>query len=270
MFLHTAPTRPLVQRLAVILAVIVQIGAGFLPQLGIGEPIGSRSDAVRTLITPVGWAFAIWGPLFALSALFALWQALPAQRNNALLHRIAWPAAIALAAQGVWSIYTQIANLTFVSVVIILISLAGLLFIMRVLVTEPTLSRGERLLVAPAFSALAAWLTAASIVNIAASLKFHGVGGDAQTPELAAIMVLVGSAIATLASARLRGAPLYGLVFAYALFAINAGPGERFATLGWVCSLGSVTVLIVTVWQLMRPENRHHWFSGGQPRPTLT
>ncbi|WP_181443614.1 hypothetical protein [Porphyrobacter sp. YT40] len=270
MFLHTAPARPLVQRLAVILAVIVQIGAGFLPQLGIGEPIGTRSDAVRTLITPVGWAFAIWGPLFALSALFALWQALPAQRKNALLHRIAWPAAIALAAQGLWSTYTQIANLTFVSVIIILVSLAGLLFIMRVLTTAPALSRGERLFVAPAFSALAAWLTAASIVNIAASLKYHGLGGGEQMPGVALIMVLVGSAIATLASARLRGAPLYGLVFAYALYAINAGPGEQFPTLGWACSVGIAAVLIVTVWQLGRPENRHHWFGGDQPRPTLT
>ena len=270
MFSHTAPTRPLVQRLAVILAVILQIGAGFLPQLGIGEPVGTRSDAVRTLITPVGWAFAIWGPLFALSALFALWQALPAQRNNALLHRIAWPAAIALGAQGVWSTYTQIANLTFVSVIIILVSLVGLLFIMRALVAAPTLSKGERLFVAPAFSALAAWITAASIVNIAASLKFYGVGGSAVMPGAALIMVLVGSAIATLASARLRGAPLYGLVFAYALFAIDAGPGEQFPTLGWACSVGIAAVLIVTVWQLARPESRQHWFGGDQPRPTLT
>ena len=54
-------TRPAIQRLAIILAVVVQIGAGFLPRFGIGEFIGARSDAVRTLITPAGWAFAIWG-----------------------------------------------------------------------------------------------------------------------------------------------------------------------------------------------------------------
>ena len=65
-------TRPAIQRLAIILAVVVQIGAGFLPRFGIGEFIGARSDAVRTLITPAGWAFAIWGPLFLLSILFAV------------------------------------------------------------------------------------------------------------------------------------------------------------------------------------------------------
>jgi len=108
-------TRPIVQRAAVLIAVFIQIGSTFLPQLGLGDPIGERSDSVRTLITPSGWAFAIWGPLFLGSAIFAIWQALPAQRENLLLNRITWPAAAALAAQGVWATYTQFANLTVIS-----------------------------------------------------------------------------------------------------------------------------------------------------------
>ena len=261
--------RSLVQRLAIILAVVVQIGAGFLPRIGIGEFIGDRSDAVRTLITPSGWAFAIWGPLFLLSIAFALWQALPAQRTNALLARIGWPAAIALAAQGVWSTYTQLANLTAISVVIILVSLAGLLIVLRALVAAPSLSLGERLFAAPAFSALAAWLTAASIVNISASLKYHGLAGAEPAPVVTAVMIVIGSAIAAIAAARVRGAPLYGLVFTWALVAINAAGGQRFPIVGWAALGGMVLVLAVTVWQLSRPDNRHHWF-GGQARPMLT
>ncbi|TAD83954.1 MAG: hypothetical protein EAY70_01575 [Sphingomonadales bacterium] len=262
--------RSLGQRLAIILAVVVQIGAGFLPRFGIGEFIGDRSDAVRTLITPAGWAFAIWGPLFALSVAFAVWQALPAQRSNALLARIGWPAAIALAAQGVWSTYTQLANLTFVSVVIILVSLAGLLIVLRALVSAPVLSRGERIFAAPAFSALAAWLTAASIVNIAASLKYHGFAGADPAPVLAAVMIVIGSVIAATATARVRGAPLYGLVFSWALIAINAAGGQRYPALGWAALGGIVVVVAVTAWQLSRKDNRRHWFGGGQARPTLT
>jgi hypothetical protein len=274
MFEHIPPHRPpihrpLAQRLAIIVAVVAQIGAGFLPRFGIGEFIGDRSDAVRTLITPAGWAFAIWGPLFVLSALFALWQALPAQRNNPLLARIGWPAAIALAAQGVWSAYTQIDNLTAVSVIIILVSLAGLLIVLRRLVEEQSLTRSERWLVAPAFTALAAWLTAASIVNIAATLKFYGVGGGDPAPLATTVMIGIGAAIAALAVARSRGAPLYALVFSYALVAINASGGQRFPTIGWACFAGIAAVLAVAAWQLSRSQNRIHWF-GGQARPTLT
>jgi hypothetical protein len=255
-----AVTRPLAQRLVVILAVVVQIGATFLPQLGFGEPIGNRSDSVRTLVTPSGWAFAIWGLLFTGSAVFALWQALPAQRNNALLARIAWPAAVALAAQGVWATYTQFANLTAISAVIILISLGGLLIVLRTLVTAPELSRGERWLVAPVFSALAAWLTAASIVNISASLKYHGIGGGVPQPLVAAAMVVIGAGIAAVATARVRGAPFYGLVFCWALLAIYARGGQQFAAIGWAAMAGGAMVLAALGWRLMQPANRRHWF----------
>lgn len=253
-------TRPLAQRLAVILAVVVQIGATFLPQLGLGEPIGSRSDSVRTLVTPAGWAFAIWALLFTGSALFALWQALPAQRNSALLDRIAWPAAVAVAAQGVWATYTQFANLTAISAVIILVSLGGLLMVLRALVAAPALSRGERWLVAPVFSALAAWLTAASIVNISATLKYHGIGGGNPEPELAAVMVMIGASIAAVATARVRGAPLYGLVFCWALLAIFARGGQQYAPIGWAAMTGGAMVLAMLAWRLSQADNRRHWF----------
>ncbi|AOL24454.1 hypothetical protein Ga0102493_11311 [Erythrobacter litoralis] len=253
------PTRPLVQRIAVILAVVVQIGATFLPDLGFGEQIGDRSDSVRTLITPSGWAFAIWGPLFLGSAVFAIWQALPAQRDNALLARIAWPAAIALAAQGVWATYTQFANLTFVSAAIILVSLAGLLACLRALALAKTLSAGERWFAGLVLSALAAWLTAASIVNISASLVYHGVGGGFANPLAAAVMVGIGGLVAALATARSKGNPWYALVFCWALSAIYFRGGQQAEIIAIACMASGALVLAVTLASLARPGNRRHW-----------
>ena len=223
----TSPPRSDAQRIAVVLAVIVQIGSTFLPALGFGEQIGARSDAVRTAITPAGWAFAIWGPLFLGSALFAIWQALPAQRCNRLLSRIAWPAAIALAAQGVWAIYTQFANLTFVSVAIIFTSLVGLLIVLRDLTQHYELRRGERWLAALVLSALAAWLTAASIVNVSAALAYSGLGGDFKIAWAAAVMVAIGGIIAAFATLKSRGNPWYALVFCWALFGIYSRGGQE-------------------------------------------
>ncbi|MEE4207439.1 MAG: hypothetical protein V2I39_14185 [Erythrobacter sp.] len=252
-------TRPLVQRLAVILAVVVQIGATFLPDLGLGQEIGSRSESVRTLITPSGWAFAIWGPLFLGSAVFAVWQALPAQRDNALLARIAWPAAIALAAQGVWATYTQLANLTFVSALIILVSLGGLLACLRAFSRARVMSAGERWFAALVLSALAAWLTAASIVNISASLVYHGVGGGFANPLAAAVMVGVGGLVAALAVGRSKGNPWYALVFCWALTAIYSRGGQEAEIIATACIASGVLVLSVMLLGLARAENRRHW-----------
>lgn len=251
--------RPLVRRLAVVLAVVVQIGATFLPQLGFGDPIGDRSDSVRTLITPSGWAFAIWGALFLGSALFALWQALPAQRHSALLDRIAWPAAVALAAQGVWATYTQFENLTFVSAIIIIVSLVGLLTCLRAFVAQDALATGERWFAALVLSALAAWLTAASIVNISATLVYHGIGGGFAFPEAAAVMVAIGGAIVALAVGRSRGNPWYALVFCWALAAIYFRGGQEAAIIAYACIAAAVAVLLMMVKGLLVPGNRRHW-----------
>ena len=252
--------RSAIQRLAIVLAVIVQIGATFLPQLGLGESIGDRSDSVRTLITPAGWAFAIWGPLFFGSAVYAIWQALPAQRDNVLLDKIGWASVVALAAQGVWAVYTQFANLTFVSAIIILVSLGALLQILRVLVHfERPFSRAERIIVAVTFSALAAWLTAASIVNIAASLVYHGVGGGSAHPMIAAGVVLVGGVIASLAVLRSRGNPWYALVFGWALLAIFLRGGQSHQAIAIAAALSGLLVLVAAVTGLAKKENRYHW-----------
>ncbi|MCA0978186.1 hypothetical protein LCM19_07395 [Qipengyuania flava] len=252
--------RSAVQRIAIILTVVVQIGATFLPQLGLGEPIGDRSDSVRTLITPAGWAFAIWGPLFFGSAVYAIWQALPAQRDNVLLEKIGFASVVALSAQGVWALYTQFANLTFVSALIILVSLVALLMILRTLTAfERPFSRAERIIVAITFSALAAWLTAASIVNITASLVYHGVGGGSAHPMIAAAVVVVGGVIASLAVLRSRGNPWYALVFAWALLAIFLRGGQSHQAIAIAAALSGLLVLVAAAAGLTKKENRYHW-----------
>jgi hypothetical protein len=248
------------QRIAIVLAVAWQIGATFLPQLGLGEPIGDRSDSVRTLITPSGWAFAIWGPLFLGSAIFAIWQALPGQADNLLLRRTGWWAAIALAAQGAWATYTQFANLTALSAVIIAISLIGLLAILRVMVHfDRDFTRAERFIVGLTFSALAAWLTAATIVNISATLVYYGVAGGNEYPAIAALMVLVGGAIAAAAVHRSRGNPWYALVFCWALLAIYFKGGQQAASIAIACGVAGLLVLLAMVSGLRDRANRRRW-----------
>lgn len=257
-----AAQRSAAQRIAIVLAVVIQIGATFLPQLGLGEPIGDRSDSVRTLITPSGWAFAIWGPLFLGSAIFAIWQALPKQRTNALVDQIGWYAVGALSAQGIWAIYTQFANLTVISAIIIAFSLFCLLAIMRVLVASiRPFTAAERWIVALVFSALAAWLTAATIVNISATLVYYGVAGGFEYPLIAAAIILVGGAIAATAVARSKGNPWYTAVFLWALLAIYFRGGQESAAIAAATMLAAAAVLTACALELLKSESRSHWLA---------
>ncbi|WP_337191213.1 hypothetical protein [Parapontixanthobacter aurantiacus] len=258
----TNDNRSLVQRLAVIAALILQIGATTLPSMGYGEPIGSRSEGVDTLITPAGWAFSIWGPLYVGSALFAVWQAWPTQVKNPLLDRIGWPAAGVFAGNGVWALYTQLNDLTGISVLIITFSLVCSLVVLRAFVETPRpFTFKEKWLAALPLCALSGWLTAATIVNASAALKYHGLVLSSQEGANMTAIVLVGGALlVALALLRSRGMPWYALAFLWALTGIYFAGGQQFEIIAVATMIAAVLVLIGMAAPLKRSEHRRHWF----------
>jgi len=225
-------------------AAILQILVSFLPSLGIGTPIGENSDQVSTLVTPAGWAFSIWGALYLGALVFAVFQALPQQHDSALLARVRRPAATAFLANAGWATYVQLDDVTVVSVLIILIGLGGALVAMRRLTAAPQLSKQEQWCAALPLTALAAWLTAATIVNIASALRYHGVEASASTaPLISAAVLIVGGLIAGTALACSKGCPPYAIVFLWALAAIFAEGGQLSSCVAIACAVAASIVI---------------------------
>jgi hypothetical protein len=252
-------------RWLVVLTALLQIATPVFPSLGIGEPIGSQSDAVRTLVTPAGWAFSIWGALYTGSLAFAVYQALPAQRDNRLLAQIRWPAAGAFLGNAAWAGYTQLFGLSVISVAIIVFTLVNLLAIYRRFSQWPSgFDGGERWLAVLPLSALAAWLTAATIVNIAASLRFHGIEAGEAAPLVAAAVIVVGGLIAGTALLRTGGNPPYALVFLWALAAIYAAGGQQAQAIAWAVAIAALFVAGAALLGLRRGGTAHWW--EGRPR----
>jgi hypothetical protein len=228
---------------AVLVCAALQILTPLLPQLGIGQSIGSQSDDVETLVTPAGWAFSIWGALYTGSTVFAVYQALRAQRGNALLASIRWPAAGAFLGDALWAAYTQVFGLSLVSSLIIVFTLSCLLVIYRHFAGQGHFSTGERWLAYLPLSALAAWLTVATIVNISASLRFHGVEAGEAGPTIAAALVVVGGVIAAAALYFGRGNLPYALVFLWGLAAIYADGGQVEQLVAAAAAVAAVLVI---------------------------
>lgn len=239
--------------IAVLLLAILQILTPLLPLVGIGQPIGSQSDSVRTLITPAGWAFSIWGALYTGTILFAIYQALPAQRESALLSRIRWPAAGAFLGNAAWAAYTQLFGLSVVSSMIIVFTLACLLVIFRRLCRwQPAFTLGERWLIVLPLTALAGWLTAATIVNIAATLRFHGIEAGPAAPDIAAALVIVGGLIVAAALISAQGNPPYALAFLWALAGIYAAGGQVSGLVAAATAIAAIVVISATIVGLRR------------------
>jgi hypothetical protein len=240
---------------------ISQIVTPALPALDIGQPIGSQSNAVRTLITPAGWAFSIWGPLYTGTIAFAIFQILPKQRGNALLKNLRWPAAGAFAGNAVWAAYTQVFGLSFISALIIIFTLTCLLVTYRIFSKwETGFTKTELWLAVLPLSALTAWLTAATIVNISASLRFHGVDAGTANAQVSALIVVIGGIIASTCVARGRGNPIYTLVFIWALTAIFAAGGQQSALVAWATGIAALLVIFGMVIGL-RNGGAQRWFA---------
>lgn len=245
------PATPLARALPVLFA-LLQIATPTLPFLGIGRPIGDQSDAVRTLVTPAGWAFSIWSLLYLGSLVFAVVQALPARRDDPLFAAVRLPAAGAFLGNALWVAYTQVYGLALPSVVIILATLACLIACYRRFARWPRPTTAQRWGAIVPLSALTSWLTVAALVNIAATLRFHGVEGGTAAPTLAAAVLIVGGLIAAAAIVRGRGNLAYAAVFLWALAAIHAAGGQQAGAVAFAAALDAALVISAVALALLR------------------
>ena len=69
-----------------------------------GPAVGRVSGENPTLVVPADYAFVIWTPIFLLALVYAVYQALPSNRESPLLRRIGWFSALAYFSNGIWQI----------------------------------------------------------------------------------------------------------------------------------------------------------------------
>jgi hypothetical protein len=146
-------------------AFIVNFGVTYGSLTGaFGATNTALSKKYQTLVTPAGWAFSIWGPIFIWEGIFAVCQMLPTLRGNALVQRITIWWSVACAFQVLWSVvFAQEAiMLALLCMLGILGSLLGLNWTADV--GESMTAKEFCLLRAP-FSLHLGWIVAASAVN---------------------------------------------------------------------------------------------------------
>lgn len=240
-----------------------QVAAAGLPRFGIGTDIGARSDAAATFVTPPGWTFAIWGLLYTGCIAYGVYQFLPSKRADPLCRTIGWATAAAFWFNTAWAIEVTTGGITILSAAIIIALLVSLICAIALLGRTRLTSTTDRYLVAAPISALAAWITAATIVNIASSLNAAGVTGGDQVVELAsaAVAVTVLAVVTTLALT--RGNPWYAAVSCWALAGVAVGHERRpdVPLLIAVCAAGAAIILATALIQLRKPGALASWFS---------
>ncbi len=204
--------------LSVVLAITVNVLAAALPLNG--QNTGAISDRFKVYFVPAGYVFAIWGIIYIGWIAFAIYQALPAQKENPRLRRLGYLFALSGLFNAAWLFcwhYNQ-----FGLSVLVMFTLLGLLIAsyLRLNVGRTPLSNAGRWCVDIPFSIYLGWITVATVANVSDWLYFvhwDGLGIDPQA--WAVIMLVVASALGIL-MARMRRDAAYLLVLVWAFIGI--------------------------------------------------
>ena len=183
------------RQIANVFAAIFQVYASYT----VGSAVGSIAQEYRSLILPATYAFAIWGPIFILCGLYALHQALPAQRENPVYRALGWWTVGAFLINGAWN-YAYTSRQFILAQVIIFAGFvfAGgsyLRFVRMVAAARPTPI--DSWLIGPTLGLLFGWITAANVVGLAGTLIAQGLVETGRGTEIRdAALLLLGGAVA--------------------------------------------------------------------------
>jgi benzodiazapine receptor len=236
--------------LAVIATIGVNILASALPLNG--QTTGEISDRFQVYFVPAGYVFAIWGVIYLGLAAFAVFQALPSQRENPRLRRIGVLFPLSCLANIAWLFlwHYEFFALTVVvmfALLLLLIATYLLLGVGRVKV-----SMAEKWLVQIPFSIYLGWVTVATIANVTSFLYYVNWDGWGVSPAAwAVIMLIAGAAIASAVSLT-RGDVAYMLVimWAFAGIAVKHAGTPLVATTAWVMTV--LVALMLAVGALLK------------------
>lgn len=217
--------------------------------MGWGQsPAEFAADSDATLKV-AGFAFAIWGVIYAWLLVYAVRQTIPATPATPLLKALGWPSVAALLAIGWWVVA---AAFDWEIGTIILIFGALLVLLIPLLLKGAAiraLPRGapDRWMTVWPLALLAGWLSVAAPVNLLTVVTGNGDLPTVLPPTAWAILaVVVVAAVALGVTARLR-TPAFALPVAWGLIGVFSAEQPRNAVLGFSALAAAVVVLIGAV-----------------------
>ena len=235
------------RRLVVLAAAVFAIAVPLVQNLaGLGLNQAEFAEDGNSTLRVAGYAFAIWGLIYAGVLAYAIRQVLPQTGESPLLTRMGLPSAVSFFGIGLWIIVAAL-NLKAASVVVIFASLVALLLpllsVAGLVRSLPRLDR-ERLLLVWPLAALAGWLTVAAPLNLITTLTAFEALPTALSPELWAIVAIVAVTVIALGVTAVLRTLAYPLPTAWGLLgAFVAEQADKPA--GAFTALGGAVVLLV-------------------------
>jgi translocator protein len=226
--------RQIVVVVSVIATITINILANALPFNGIST--GEISDQFKVYFVPAGYVFAIWGLIYIGMIAFAVYQALPSQRENPGLRRVGYWFALSGVFNSAWlfSWHYQVFALT---IVIMLALLASLLVIyLQLEIGKRPVDVAEKWFIHLPISTYLGWISVATIANASDVLYYFGWNGWGLASEIWTVVMLAAALTLGLAMIFTRGEIAYPGVLIWAIIgiALKQVAAPLVASAAWV------------------------------------
>lgn len=183
---------------------------------------GELSDSYPNIFVPAGFTFAIWGLIYLLLGIFAVFQLIDSlnNKNHDLIGEI-----------GIWFIVSSIANSAwilawhfkhiYISMFLMLVILISLIVIyLKLDIGIRKMPMREKLIYYIPFSIYLGWITVATIANVTALLVHINWSGWGLSDQLWTIIMVVIAILITLFFTYKKNDIYHSIVVDWALFGI--------------------------------------------------
>ncbi|PRB63679.1 TspO/MBR family protein [Microbacterium sp. MYb45] len=222
------------------------IGAGAFGGASVDDLQDGALSAQGSYLAPAGPAFSIWSLIYIGLIAYTVWQALPAQRQDARQQAVGGWIAASMVLNGLWLVTARFLTL-WLTVVVIALLLAVLARVIVVLGRFPARNLADRILTDGANGLHFGWVTIATVANTAAWLTQIAPESWAEAADAWAIAVLVVVLVIGAAAAWATGriAPALATAWGLAWLAVGRLTGEPESTPTAVAAIIVAVLLVV-------------------------
>lgn len=182
-----------------LVSVALNVAFNYLTQsvLPIGEDSRVLTARYDPLFMPAGYAFSIWGLIYACFGAYVIYALMPSQRDVALHDRLSRPLTVANLLASSWIIAFQVNYVgTSLGIMLVLVIVAALLYARSrdASLTERAYAPSSRLVGVP-FSLFLGWIGVAAFANMATWFRYIGMQANPPLATGWAVTLLVLAAV---------------------------------------------------------------------------
>ena len=239
------------------IAFISTIFINYLSNTGImnGKTIGSISDNIKSLFTPAGYAFSIWGLIYLLLFGFIFYQGRSLFKKNInddFILKINYWFIISCIANFLW-IFSWVYEYTGISCLFIFILLFSILKIIfnNNLQIEKT-SKSRLIFLNLPFVIYGGWVTVASVANVSSFLVKLNWNGFNISPILWTIIMIIIATVINIIVVYKRNMYAFAFVGTWALIAIGVANQTNENSITYVTYFASALLVSYNIFRKIK------------------